>query len=80
MYQKSVPFMASLPIISSTSICTSAIVAPAKKNHPEAIFQSCHEKLLTIHASILYLNKIKMLALSFTIQADAIHPSIILLN
>jgi hypothetical protein len=72
--------MASLPIISSTSICTSSIVASAKETHPEAIFQSCYEKLLTIHASILYLNKIKRLALSFTTEAHAIHPSIILLN
>jgi hypothetical protein len=35
--------MASLPIIPSTSVCTSAIAAPAKKTHPEAIFQSEYE-------------------------------------
>jgi hypothetical protein len=72
--------MASLPIISSTSIFTSAIASSAKETHPAAIFQSCYEKLLTIHASIPYLNKIKMLALSFTTEEHAIHPSIILLN
>jgi hypothetical protein len=67
MYQKSWPSMAYFPIISF-----------AKETHPEVIFQSCYEKLLTIHASILYLNKNKRLALSFTIEAQAIHPSIIL--
>jgi hypothetical protein len=67
--------MASLPIISSTSVCTSSIVASAKETHPEAIFQSCYEKLLTIHASILYLNKIKKLALSFTSRSTC-NPSI----
>jgi hypothetical protein len=71
-----------LPIISftsiSTSIGTSSIVAYAKETHPEAIFQSCYEKLLTIHASILCLNKIKRLALSFTTKRHAIHPSILL--
>jgi hypothetical protein len=72
--------MASLPIISSTSICTSVIVVSAKETHPDAIFQSCYEKLLTIHASTPYLNKIKKLALSFKIEAHAIHPSIIILN
>jgi hypothetical protein len=72
--------MASLPIISSASICTSSIVASTKETYPEAIFQSCYEKILTIHASILYLNKIKRLALSFTTEAHAIHPSIIFLN
>jgi hypothetical protein len=70
--------MASLPIISSASISTSSIASSAKETHPEAIFQSCYEKLLTIHASILYLNKIKRLALSFTTEAHAIHPSILL--
>jgi hypothetical protein len=35
--------MASLPIISSTSVYTSAIAVPAKKTHPEAIFQSEYE-------------------------------------
>jgi hypothetical protein len=72
--------MASLPIISFASICTSTIASSTKETHPEAIFQSCYEKLLTIHASTLYLNKIKKLALSFTTEAHAIHPSIILLN
>jgi hypothetical protein len=72
--------MAYLPIISSTSVCTYVIVFSAKETHLEEIFQSCYEKLLTIHASILYLNKIKRLALSFTTEAHAIHPSIILLN
>jgi hypothetical protein len=52
------------------------LLSPAKETHPEEIFQTCHEKLLTIHASILYLNKIKRLALSFTTEAHAIHPSI----
>jgi len=70
--------MAPMPI-PSTSICTSintsAIDAPAKEAHPEEIFQTCHEKLLTIHASILCLNKIKRLALLFTIEAHATHPS-----
>jgi hypothetical protein len=75
MYQKSCPSMASLPIISSSPICTSVIVASTKETHPEAIFQSCYEKLLTIHASTPYLNKIKKLALSFTTEAHAIHPS-----
>jgi hypothetical protein len=74
--------MASLPIISSTyiitSISTSVIVSSAKETHPEEISHSCYEKLLTIHASILYLNKIKRLALSFTTKAHAIHPSILL--
>jgi hypothetical protein len=72
--------MASLPIISFASICTFVIVVSAKETYPEAIFQSCYEKLLTIHASILYLNKIKRLSLSFTTEAHAIHPSIIFLN
>jgi hypothetical protein len=74
--------MASLPIISSssinTSIITSTIITSSKKTHLEEIFQSCYEKILTIHASILYLNKIKRLALSFTTKAYAIHPSILL--
>jgi hypothetical protein len=35
--------MASLPIVSSTFVCTSAIIAPAKKTHPQAIFQSTYE-------------------------------------
>ena len=69
--------MASLPI-SSASISTSAIAASAKENQPEAISQSCYEKILTIHASILYLNKIKRLALSFTTKVHVIHPSIII--
>jgi hypothetical protein len=76
MYQNLWPSMASLPIISPACISTSAISAPAKETHPEAIFQSCYEKLLTIHALILYLNKIKRLALSFTTEAHEIHPSI----
>jgi hypothetical protein len=80
MYRKSWPSMASLLIISSSSIYTSNIVVSAKETHHEAIFQSSYEKLLTIHASILYLNKIKRLALAFTTEAHAIHPSIILLN
>jgi hypothetical protein len=70
--------MAPLPVSSasiSTSINTSAIVSSAKETHPEAIFPTCYEKLLTIHASILYLNKIKRLALLFTTEALAIHPS-----
>jgi hypothetical protein len=72
--------MASPPIISSASISTSiktssAIAASAKETHPEAIFQTCYEKLLTILASILYLNKIKRLVVSFTTEAHAIHPS-----
>jgi len=66
--------MASLPI-SSASINTSVITASTKKNHHEEIFQTCYEKLLTIHASILYLNKIKRLALLFTTKEHAIHPS-----
>jgi len=74
MYGKSWPFMASL-LISSTSIGTSSITASAKETHPEALFQTCYEKLLTIHASLHYLNKIKRLALLFTIEAHAIHPS-----
>jgi hypothetical protein len=67
--------MASLSIISSVSICTSVIVVSTKETHPEAIFQSYYEKHLTIHASTPYLNKIKKLALSFTIEVHAIHPS-----
>jgi len=62
--------MTYLLVISSSPICTSA-----KENHPEEIFQSCYEKLLTIHASTPYLNKIKKLALSFTTEEHAIHPS-----
>jgi hypothetical protein len=71
--------MVSMPIIFSasisTSINTSSIVSFAKEAHLEAIFQTCYEKLLKIHASILYLNKIKRLALSFTDEAHAVHPS-----
>ena len=44
-----------------------------KKTHPEARFKSEYGKPLTIHSLTLYLNKIKMLALSFTIEACAIH-------
>jgi hypothetical protein len=68
--------MAPLPIITSASVGTSAIVAPAKKTHPEARFKSEYGKPLTIHSLTLYLNKIKMLALSFTTEAHAIHPLI----
>jgi hypothetical protein len=74
MHGKPWPFMASFPI-SSVSISTSAITASAKETHPEEIFQICYEKILTIHASILCLNKIKRLALLFTIEAHATHPS-----
>jgi hypothetical protein len=83
MYQKLLPSMPSFPIIYhvsistsiSTSINTSPIVASAEKNYRIAIFQTCYEKLLKINASILYLNKIKRLALSFTTEAHAIHLS-----
>jgi hypothetical protein len=67
--------MASLSIISSAPICIFAIASFAKETHPEAIFQSCYEKLLTIHVSTPYLNKIKKLVVSFTTEAHAIHPS-----
>jgi hypothetical protein len=80
MYQKSWPSMAYLPIISFATIFTFAIAAPAKATHPEEIFKSCYEKILTSHASILYLNKVNRLALSFTTESHAIHPSIINLN
>jgi hypothetical protein len=74
MYGKSWPSMASFPI-SSNSISTSVITAYDKETHPEVVFQTCYKNLLTIHASILYLNKIKRLALLYTIEAHAIHPS-----
>jgi hypothetical protein len=82
MFQKSWLSIASLPIISSTSISTSintsSIDTSTKETNLEEIFQTCYEKLLTIHESILYLNKIKRLALSFRPEEHAIHPSILL--
>jgi hypothetical protein len=67
--------MASLPIVFPASINTSAIATHAKEIHPEAIFQTCHEKLLTIHASILYLNKIKKVG-SIIHHRSTCNPSI----
>jgi len=65
--------MASL-LIYSASISTYSITTSSKETHPKAIFQTCYEKILKIQASILYLNKIKSLALLFTTEAHAIHP------
>jgi hypothetical protein len=70
------PSMAPFPIINSASIGSSVIASPAEKTHPKARFKSEYEKLLTIHSLTLYLNKIKMLALSFTTEVYAIHPLI----
>jgi hypothetical protein len=57
--------LASFPIITFAFVGTSAIGALDEKNDPKERFKSEYDFFLTIHSLTLYLNKIKMLALSF---------------
>jgi hypothetical protein len=45
MYLELWTSMAFLPIVSSTSVCTSAIASPAKKTHPKEKFQLEYENV-----------------------------------